>query len=175
MADAFKASIDMSGAMAGLEALRGPGRESLMRKMLVEAGVVLRDKAKQNVAISEPPYNPNSRGSQQPGTLQRSIYLAFDKESSNATVFKYNISWNNKKAWWGKLIEFGYIRTHHVGVDAQGNFYTDMSRPLDQPKPVSAKPFLRPALDGYGSIALNAGMQRGVAEFPKLLQESMKP
>jgi hypothetical protein len=171
MADGYRARVDFSKSIAGLDALAGPIRESLARRMLVTGGVHLRDKAKLAAARSDPPYNPNSRGSQQPGTLSNSIYLAFDTDDSTKEVFFYNVTWSDRDAWWGKLIEFGWMRTHEVHRGANGAFYTDMSKPLPAPKPMPANPFLRPTIDTYGDSAVRLMIERGKEELPKLIQE----
>ena len=174
MADGVKVQIDFAGLEANLDQLAGPVRESLSRRMLVEGGVYLRDQAKQAAVRSDPPYNPSSRGSQAQGTLADSIYLAFDTTESSKEIFSYTVSWSDRKAWWGKLVEFGYWRTHEVHRDAQGNFYTDMSRPLPAPKWMPPRPFLRPTIDAHGGEAIMRMQNRGKQELPILLAEYMK-
>lgn len=157
------------------KALDGVGssefRESLTRRMLVEGGVFLVDKAKAKAVKSDPPYNPNSRGSHNPGTLSRSIYLVYQKEESTDTVYNYKISWNAKKAWWGRLVEFPYWRTHQVHRGINGEFYTDMSKPLAQPKLMPARPFLLPTFEMYSSVAITQMIERGKRELPIMLAE----
>lgn len=170
MADGYHQKLDMSAWTQALAALKGPVKESLARRMLVSGGVLLRDKAKAQCVRSDPPYNPNSRGSHSPGTLANSLYLAYAPERSTDVLFSYKISWNAKKAWWGKLVEFGYWRTHAVHVGVDGSFYTDMSQPIP-PKWMPARPFLRPTFDSYSNVAIRAMVFRGQKELPILLQE----
>lgn len=176
MASGFTMKLDMSGIMHGLDQLNGPIKESLGRRMLVEAGVELRDEAKRWVPTSVGPYNPNSRGSHEAGTLRNAMYLAYDKEESNENFIKYNVSWSNAKAWWGKLVEFGYFRRYKVYYNAKiGAFTTVKEVPLKEPEFVPAKPFLRPAYDIVaGPVALRLMADRGRRELPILLAEMKK-
>lgn len=174
MANGFSAKLDVSEALAGLSALRGPARESLMRRMLVEAGVMLRDAAKSNALVAD-----NKENAERRGVLSASIYLAYEKERSTPAIVRYAVSWNSGKrmpgvarAPHGHLIEFGHWQTHKVYKGADGNWYTNMKAPHESPKWIAARPFLRPALDSRGQAAVTAGMMRGQIEFPKLMQES---
>ena len=174
MADGFKAKLDLAQWDAAYAALRGQVKESLIRRMLVEGGVLLRDAAKAGAPTSDPPYNPTSRGSQASGALRKSIYLAYDTNASTDTIFQYTISWNSKIphfGWYGKFIEFGWWQTHAIGKTVEGYFFTDMSRPLAKPIWHAPKPFLRPAMSKYGNVAVTAMLARGEREFPKLMQE----
>jgi hypothetical protein len=177
MGDGIKATLDMAQVGIALDALAGPIKNSLARRMLVEGGVFLRDKAKFASILSElpyrGPYNPISRGSHAPGTLANSIYLAFNKEGSTETYLTYSISWNSKKAWWGKLLEFKHIQTHKVYVGADGNWYTSKT-PLPNPITHPARPFLGPTMDAYGDIAVQVAIERGRKELPILLGELAK-
>ena len=49
-------------------------------------------------------------GPYKPGTLYDSIYQAFSKDRSTATVSTYHISWNAKKAPYGAMVELGTSR-----------------------------------------------------------------
>lgn len=164
-----KTTLDLKGWQEGLEKLNGPMRESLARRMGVAGGEVLRDEAKLRAPISDPPYNPTSRGSSQPGTLRDAIYLAFDKKNSTATQFSYSISWNNAKAFWGRFIEFGWWQKYTIGRKPDGTFYTDKSRPLKERIRHPAKPFLRPAFDAKIEVAKAAMIAKGREELPKIL------
>jgi len=174
MGDGFKVTLNLTQINVALDALDGPIKQSLARRMLVEAGVFTRDKVKFASILSElpyrGPYNPISRGSHQPGTLAESIYLVFDKEGSSDKIVTYKVSWSDKKAWWGKLLEFGYIRTHKVYVGADGNWYTTKTL-LDRPIPMPPRPFLGPTFDAYGEVAIKMAIERGRRELPLLLAE----
>lgn len=173
MADTFSASLDLSEWEDGLERLAGPIRTSLARRMLVEGGVALRDEAKRWVKPSVGPYNPNSRGSQEAGQLRDAIYLAYDTDASTDVVFTYTVSWNAKKAWWGKLVEFGYYQRYVVYFNEKyGVFTTDKERKLSDPQWVPGKPFLRPAFDITRPKLASIMIARGQKELPLLLGES---
>lgn len=173
MGNTFRADFDVSGWIEGLDKLAGPIRTSLARRMAVEGGVALRDEAKRWVQPSVGPYNPNSRGSQEAGQLRDAIYLAYDSEGSTDTVFTYHISWNAKKAWWGKLVEFGYFQRYVVYYnDKMGYFSTIKERRLDDPQWVPGKPFLRPAYDITRPKLVTIMVARGQKELPILLGES---
>jgi Bacteriophage protein of unknown function (DUF646). len=170
MADKISAKMDMSEWTAALDALKGPVRESLVRRMLVEAGVMLRDVAASNAAVSA-----NKEGKEARGVLARSLYLKYLSEDSSDAVSTYKISWNARKAPHGHLIEFGHWLTHKVYKAANGEWYTLKDQPLDAPRWVAARPFLRPAWDSYRTTALRVAFLRGEKELPLLLAEHVKP
>ena len=175
MSDGFKVKFDMQGWDRTFVALDGPVKESLARRMLVEGGVFLRDKAKAAAPKSDGPYRAytghGSRRSQASGTLASSIYLAKDTDASTPTKYVYKISWNNKIAWWGRLVEFGWWQTHEIHRDNNGEFYTDMSKPLAAPKWHGPHSFLRPTIGTYGAEAVRVMLDRGQRELPILLAE----
>lgn len=166
MAEFFNASLNASGWIATLDALDGPLKESLSRRMLVEGGVLLRDAAKSNALMAA-----NAEGTDVRGVLAGAIYLAYDKKTSHGSRFNYVVSWNARLAPHGHLVEFGHWRTHAVYKGADGNWYTRKDMPLDAPVWVAARPFLRPTLDAYGKTALSVMVHRGRQELPKLLAE----
>lgn len=176
MSDGFKVQLDMSGWDKTFAVLDGPLKDSLARRMLVEGGVLLRDKAKAAAPKSDGPYRAypghGSQRSQASGTLAASIYLALDTdESVIGKKYVYKVTWNNTKAWWGRLVEFGWWQTHEIHRDRNGEFYTDMSKPLAEPKWHGPQPFLRPTIANYGAAAVDAMLERGRREFPELLKE----
>lgn len=164
-----ESSVDMSDVLQGLDSLSGAVRESLARRMGAAGGRIVRDEAKMMAPISDPPYNPTSRGSKQPGTLRDSIYLAYSKKLSTATVFSYSVSWPRAQ-FWGVFVEFGYVQKHPVFRGQDGVFYTDKTKLLPSPKVVPAKPFLRPAFEGSKARAYQEMIAAGRRELPKLLR-----
>jgi len=166
MADTITATLDTTGLMATLDALAGPIKESLSRRMLVEGGVLLRDAAASNARMAA-----NQEGVEVRGLLARSIYLAFDEKSSAGDLFNYTVSWNRKIAPHGHLIEFGHWQTHVAYKGSNGEWYTRKDMPLDAPRWIPARPFLRPTLDSYGKTAISVMLRRGQTELPKLLAE----
>lgn len=173
MADRISARMDFGDMNASLERLAGAGRVSLARRMGVAGGTILRDEAKVNALQSHARTswtpNPNSRGSETPGTLADAIYLAFDKKGSSDTLHRYAVSWNAKKAWWGKLREFGYFQRFRVYKDAQGVYHTTKEK-LPQPKRRPADPFLAPAFDAHLAAVKSAMIAAGKIELPKILR-----
>lgn len=168
-----KVAIDLRPALAGLDALAGPIKTSMARRMGVAGGSLFRDEAKRRVPVGENgPYNINSRGSQSPGQLRDAIYLAFDKENSTDTLVRYNVSWNNTKAWYGKLVEFGYHVRYRVRFSLTNMvFYTDKTSPLSTPLWVPGKAFLGSTYTAKLPTVGNVMVATGKAELPKLIAE----
>lgn len=142
-------TFDADSVFAGLDVLADDAY-SAARHMGVAVGAAFRDEAKANV---------RSRT----GNLRRSIYLAFDSDSTNTNI-KYTVSWN--KARLGKhgyLVEFGHRRTNVIVKRADGKWVATKEK-LATPEWVRARPFLRPAyssvLPRAMGIAAAAGKRR---------------
>lgn len=167
--------VDLSSVDAGLAALAGPIRASLARRMLVAAGQDVRDEAKLRALQNPKPrgvFNESSRGSQDPGTLSRAVYLAYDKKKSTETFFQYNVSWNDTTAWWGKLKEFGWLQTNVIAYNNyRGTFYTVKGKKLKTPIRHPADPFLAPAYDTTLPTLFATMTKTGQRELPLLLAE----
>lgn len=174
MADKIEARVDFTAVQAGFDLLNTEMKESLARRMGAAGARVLRDEAKARAPVSDGEYNPASRGSQQPGTLRNSIYMAYNERLSSSTTHTYSVSWNAKKAWWGKLVEFGYYRRFAWGKDAAGNWTTFKSMPLANPVRVPAKPFLGSAFDSHMLIARDAMIAAGKVALAELLAKVAK-
>jgi hypothetical protein len=170
MADSFKMQFDGEGWQKAFDALDGPVKEHLSRRMLVDGGVLLRDAAKSNARMAA-----NIDGTETRGMLANAIYLVYVPEDATPTSYTYKISWNARKAPHGHLIEFGHWITHAVFKASNGEWYTDKDQPLNTPRWVPARPFLRPTFDSYSNVAISAMIQRGKKELPLLLAEYMKP
>lgn len=166
MADAYRQKLDTSQWDVALAALAGPVKESLARRMLVEGGVLLRDAAKGNARMAA-----NAEGKDVRGVLAASIYLVYEKESETKSSYTYKISWNSKIAPHGHLVEFGHWMTHKVYKARNGEWYTLKDQPLDAPRWVAARPFLKPTFDSYGNVAIRAMILRGQKELPIILRE----
>jgi hypothetical protein len=173
-----KVVFDNSEWIRFFDNLKGPVAESLARRMLVSGGVLMRDEAKALAPESDGPYNPTSRGSHSRGTLKGAIYLAKDDKKTSATNFSYKISWNDKIAWWGKLIEFPHLRPFKVGMQ-KGYWFSFVPAELKgKSKPgkglggklVEAKPFLAPAFDASITRVKMAMIERGRHELPILMR-----
>lgn len=166
MADAYRAKLDTAEWDQAFGAMAGPVKESLARRMLVSGGVVLRDAAKSNARMGA-----NKEGVEPRGVLAAAIYLARDEQAETKTTFTYVVSWNHLKAPHGHLVEFGHWLTHAVYKASNGEWYTLKDQPLDAPRWVAARPFLRPTWDSYSRVAISAMLHRAQDEWPKLLKE----
>lgn len=159
-----------------LDTLKGPLRESLARRMLVSGGSVLRDEAKERARESQAQsawnISEGKTGSHRPGTLADAVYLAKNDRLTTGTTFVYSVSWNQKQAFWGKFLEFGYTRVHVVVKDKDGNYWTRKKLLLAAPIRVPARPFLGPAYDAKIEAARAAMIERGRIELPILLREA---
>lgn len=163
-------SIDLSGWHAALDRLNGEAKESIARHMGAAGGRVLRDEAKMRVPVSVGPFNPTSRGAQDAWELYDSIYLAYDARNSGGNTFSYHVSWNAKKAWWGKLVEFGHFQRYPVYQKKDGTWATLKKKgEVENPKFIKATPFLGPTYDSHILIARNAMFEAGRKRLSEIL------
>ena len=149
--------FDGSEWTEALNKLDGPFKEKLARSMVVAGGTLLRDEAKHYAPVKT-------------GLLRDSIYLAFKDNLSNEQQIVYSVSWNSKKAPHGHLLEFGHWQPYKIVRLPNGDWFTDVTQPLAQPKWTPAKPFLRPAFD-HAARAQQAMIKRGRERLPELLAE----
>lgn len=169
----IEANLNIDGWLDGFDMLSDI-RESLARRMGVEGGVLLRDKAKEKAPVSD----PTVQSKYPAGNLRDSLYLARDTDASTDYVFVYKISWNAKQAWYGKLLEFGHWMPYRVHISVNGQFYTDKGerdmRNAGKGKRVKATAFLRRTGDEHAQDALRAMLDRGKREFPELVRENKR-
>lgn len=150
-----ESTIDTREWEAGLAKLADPAmRESLARSMAVAGGQVLRDEAKLQAPVES-------------GLLKSAIYLAHKEGKSTDSRVVYSVTWNAKKAPHGHLLEFGHWQPF-VTIKVNGQWVSTNKR-REQPKWVSARPFLRPAYDIGSARAQDAMIQRGRERLPQLL------
>ena len=161
----LSADVDVTDVLKGLDALAGPIAYSLARSMGVAGGKVIRDEAIAQCPVGLDKWYGHSKT---PGLLRSSIYLAFRENASTAEKVTYGVTWNSRKAPHGHLAEFGHWQRFEVARDAQGDWYTT-SIPRTEPKFVAAHPFLRPALDAKGAVAIRAMLDRAKVRLPELL------
>ena len=148
--------------------------EDAVRPAAQAGAQVIYDQAKRNVqAIGK-----------KTGNLERSIYQAFSPEKSKLLTAVYHVSWNQKTAPHGRLVEYGHIQRYVSYVGSDGNWYTAKRKgvkgkkpsrkasqavkdayymTLKTPKLIPAKPFMRNAIVSHGKKALDAM----AAEFAK--------
>lgn len=162
--------FDFQQAFDRLDGLAKVAKEHLPRSMAVAAGTVFRDEAKARAPRSDGG-TVTDVGPRLP--LAESIYLAYSDSRSipEQGMASYGVTWNSRKAPHGHLLEFGYWQRYAVFKDKNGNWRTDISRPLSSPKWVQAHPFLRPAYDAAVNIALQAAMDRGKQRMGEILAD----
>lgn len=176
MADGLTAKFDVSDLLRVFTKMETKA-VSLASRMAVSGGQVLRDEARiraqESFAQASWPYNPISRGSHAAGTLGATdaIYLAKSDNLTTATTITYSISWNAKKAWWGKLKEFGWWQTHKIRYEPKGDYFVTTNIELPAPIRHKAHPFLAPAYEAKLGAAKEAMIARGRVELPILLGE----
>lgn len=161
--------VDFQQAFDRLDGLAGAAKEHLPRSMAVATGTVFRDEAKARAPVYDGSTalkgGSNVKRPPKPGLLQEAIYLAFSESRSapESGIATYSVSWNSSRAPHGHLLEFGHWRFNEI----RGG-YPKEDRLVD-PKWVSAHPFLRPAYDAMGRVAIQAGMNRGRERMNEIL------
>lgn len=135
MANNFTIKFDM-GQLAAFDELAKDIAEAA--RPAAQAGAqVIYDEVKRNVAKLK----------RHTGNLDRSIYQAYSEDKSHGNYHEYHVSWNGRKAPHGHLVEYGHLMRYKVTLDKQtGKFVTLRDQPLNPPKLVAARPFLRPAV-----------------------------
>lgn len=156
---AVKIDVDLGDVIKGLEAdyetLKGNARPAAQAM----ADVFYKE-ARANVL----------RLNQVTGNLYASIYQKYDDDESEDGIARYVVSWrtsgaNLPRAPHGHLIEFGYVQTY-ARYYKDGQFYTDKTKKLAQPRIVPAKPFMRNAYEQGLQMATEKGealLLKGVA------------
>lgn len=161
----LSADVDTSDVLAGLDRLAGPIAYSLARSMGVAGGKVIRDEAIARCPVGIDKWYGQSKT---PGLLRSALYLAYRENASTPERVVYGVTWNSRKAPHGHLVEFGHWQRFEVARDPQGDWYTT-TIPLEHPRFVAATPFLRPALDAKGAVAVQAMLDRAKVRLPELL------
>lgn len=154
----FTISVDMAGIDQMLDDL-GDKAEEAARPAAQAAAQVFYDEVRRNV----------DRLGQKSGNLKRSIYQAFSDSNSRPGRATYHVSWNEKKAPHGHLLEYGYLQRYAIGISKGGKWFTFIrpehkgkpkpKRKAPQsvkdayyvprkggPKQIQARPFVRPAM-----------------------------
>lgn len=183
MPDNTGISFDFKQVIDGLDGLAETVRQHLPRSMAVAAGKVYRDEAKARAPVYDAADSLMGAGDELdepriPGLLRDAIYLAYSERRSAPVTGKavYSVTWNASKAPHGHLVEFGHWGTNML-VKGKGGKYVPTNAKLLDPVRVPAKPFLRPAFDAMGSLAMKAALSRGqerlkeVAADPSVLDE----
>ncbi|WP_438391077.1 HK97-gp10 family putative phage morphogenesis protein [Caballeronia sp. DA-9] len=127
---ASKFSIENPTALTDfLDRLETVASEEVLRQAAVAGARVIHDEVRLRAPVGLP---YERKGTQHvPGTLKRSILIAYDKEESvTGKIAVYLVTWS-KEAFYGRFVEFG---TSHS----------------------AAKPFLRPSFDARKRQAIDA-------------------
>jgi HK97 gp10 family phage protein len=104
----LKVEFDSSGLELQLEALQNKFAKAV--RPAAQAGAqVLYDEVRLNAPRSEKAhFTKGKKMSYQPGNLQAAIYQAYNTQDSvTGQLASYTISWNKKKAFYGRFVEFG--------------------------------------------------------------------
>lgn len=130
----LNASLDLGPLFKQLDAFSGEV-EAAARPAAQAATQEFYDEVRARVPVSAKVHA--TRGKKQvysPGNLKAAIYQAFDENDSGKGSAVYRVSWNKKKAFYGRFVEFGTAR-------------------------MAAKPFLRPAFDAAKGRANEAAQK----------------
>jgi hypothetical protein len=109
--------------------------------------------------------NVNAMGSVT-GNLRNSIYQAFSERHSTVhpsggyARATYHVSWNPRKAPHAQLIEYGHIQKFKAYIGKDGKWYTNKKAPLEAPKQIAARPFLRKAYNEAQAGAVEAAKSK---------------
>lgn len=144
--------------------------EEALRPAAQAGAQVLYDQVKRNVNRLEPhPYSGYGKN-----ILKNAIYQVYSKDNSNQQKATYHVSWNLKRgtqtmrAPHAHLIEFGHLQKYKVVYNEETNkWFTRKDLPLNPPRQIAAQPFMRPAMESHGGIAMDAMIDRYWEEFGK--------
>lgn len=128
---------NLSGLRATLDKL-GDRADAAARPAAQAAAQVLYDDVKANVAKIK----------RKTGNLASSIYQAYSKDNSGPGRATYHVSWNQKKARHGRLVEFGHLQRYEYYQDEKGRI-----RPKVRPEMMGKK---KPTSSGRNRAALDA-------------------
>lgn len=137
---AFDIRVDFSALDAQLDALQADALQAL--RPAAQAGAqVLYDEVRRRVPISIKAHSTKNKAqTYSPGNLRDAIYQVYSKDTSTVEKATYHISWNESKAFYGRFVEYGTVKT-------------------------AAQPFLRPAYDAAKQTALSAAQARFLQEL----------
>ncbi len=125
------ASFNLSGLNAQLDRITAAAQAAT--RPAAQAGAqVLADEVRARAPVSAQAHSTkDKKHTYQPGNLRAAIYQAYADDESGPTRSVYRISWNKRKAFYGRFVEFGTSR-------------------------MPARPFLRPGYDAAVERAISA-------------------
>lgn len=163
--------VDIQSMVAGLGKL-GEAKEGIARAMGVAMGVEVRDEA-----IIRAPLGTEEGGSITPGLLRSAMFVAYDDRYNvlNPNGYRYQVSWNSKKAPHGHLVEFGHWMPYEYIKTDEGEYWTP--KPL-RPNPaagydgfwVEQRAFLGPAFDAKLPRLSAIAFQAGTVKFAEVMK-----
>lgn len=136
--------FDDTALQAKLTALQEKLQETV--RPAAQAGAqVLYDEVKLRAPTSTKAHSTKGKKqTYQPGNLKSAIYQVYSKSNSNEIKATYQVSYNQKKAFYGRFVEFGTVKS-------------------------PARPFIRPSYDAKNAAAL----QTAKAKFLELAQKAI--
>lgn len=125
---AFSMRLDL--ADLGMDQL-AEGAEEAARPAAQAGAQVFYDRVKANVA----------KLGRVTGNLASSIYQVYSRDNSAKGRAQYHVSWNQKKAPHGHLVEYGHVQRYVVYIDKRGQWKT-LVRPemAGKPRPKRSAP-----------------------------------
>ena len=129
--------IDVQLGDLGMDQL-ADGAEAATRPAAQAGAQVFYDKVKANVTGLK----------RHTGNLARSIYQVYSRDNSGKAVAQYHISWNQKKAPHGHLVEFGHVQRYVTYIDKRGQWQT-LVRPSMRGKPRPKRSAPQAVKDAY--------------------------
>lgn len=149
-------SIDFKNNIKSqLVAFKGNLYDAVLRPACFAGITVLYDEMKIRAPIDE-------------GTLRDSIYRWREKNEQNYSATFY-VGVNKRKAahWW--LVEHGHWQFYTVYKTDDGKYYTDVTKPLEVPKFVAAKPYIRPTYDSKIKLAADTALLEAAKRIRELM------
>lgn len=135
MSRGFAIGVDLGDL--GMDAL-ADGAEAVVRPAAQAGAQVFYNQVRANVG----------RLGRITGNLARSIYQVYSADNSRPGVAQYHISWNQRKAPHGHLVEFGHVQRYVVYIDKRGQWKT-LVRPEMRGKPRPKRSASQAVKDAY--------------------------
>jgi hypothetical protein len=156
--------VDLASLHSMLDEM-GDAAEGAARPAAQAAIQVLYDDVVANVA----------RLGKRTGNLAASIYQVYSQNNSGTGFATYHVSWNQKKAPHGGLVEFGHIQRYAAYIGSNGKWYTAV-RPGMKGKPRPKRRASQAEKDAYyvplaapKQIAAKSFVRKAETKFPQAL------
>lgn len=170
--------IDFDNVRQHLDKLTSVVKESLARRIAVAGGRTIRDEARVRApkGVAEAQTVRQYGGSKNPGLLEDSIYVAYNKALSGKDQQAYSVRWNHKLAPHGWLAEFGYWQRYEIAFDSKRQeWFTKKDREGNlilkgSPKKIPGAFFMTASWEAKAKDAGIAGIEAGRLALPFLMQ-----